>query len=71
MDNKGEVKKILLQPTIQTGKPIMNEFAAGQLARQICRLFPKTEDNPEGYETGETPMEAQLAKMEHEQARLG
>ena len=34
-----EVKKILLQPTVQTGKPIMNEFAAGQLARQICQLF--------------------------------
>lgn len=43
MDNKiEEVKKILLQPTVQTDKPIMGDFPAGQLARQICRLFEQS-----------------------------
>lgn len=43
MDKEQEVKKILLQPTLLTGKPVMHELMASQFTRQICQLFEPDE----------------------------
>lgn len=42
-----DVKKMLLQPTNNTNKPVMSDFMAGQLAHQICQLWePKPNISP-------------------------
>ena len=48
MNNKiEEVKRILTQYTLDARQKEFN-VRAEDAARQICRLFPKTEDNPDG-----------------------